>query len=337
MNSVLQPGRKRRRRAPRILAALAVLLAPLAVVAAVHLSSTGADEEGRSRPAPLLPVAAGPAPGARSSLPREPSPLVEPPPAAEVPLTGVDAFHLRLRKPPRAAMVFDVGSGEVLWRRRPLTALPVASLTKIMTAIVVTEEAGARERVKITRAALRYRGSGVGLLPKGKRVRLETLLNGLMLVSGNDAAIALAVHVGGSERAFVGMMNARARQLGLRCTRFADSHGLSARNRSCARDLAVLTRVAMAERRIRRVVRRRQVSFRFPVKGGRLFLNGHNPLIRMGYRGAIGLKTGYTNAAGRCFVGVARRRGRTLAVVLLNSPNPLKHAPRLLDEGFRRG
>ena len=99
----------------------------------------------------------------------------------------------------------------------------------------------------------------------------------------------------------------------------------------------MLTRLAMANRRIARIARRRQVSFRFPIKGGHIFLSGHNPLIRAGYRGAIGLKTGYTEKAGRCFVGVARRNGRTLGVVLLNSPNPLKHAAALLNEGFARG
>ena len=90
----------------------------------------------------------------------------------------------------------------------------------------------------------------------------------------------------------------------------------------------------MATHRITRIVRRSQVSFRFPIKGKRLFLAGHNPLIRAGYRGAIGLKTGFTDEAGRCFVGVARRHGRTLAVVLLNSPNPLKHGAKLLNMGF---
>jgi D-alanyl-D-alanine carboxypeptidase len=132
-------------------------------------------------------------------------------------------------------------------------------------------------------------------------------------------------------------MKRRARRLGLRCTRFASAHGLEAGNRSCARDLAVMTRLAMKQPRIRRIARRRQVSFRFPIKGKRLFLSGHNPLIRTGYPGAIGLKTGFTSAAGRCFVGVARRRGRTLAVVLLNSANPARHAAKLLDLGFARG
>jgi D-alanyl-D-alanine carboxypeptidase len=96
----------------------------------------------------------------------------------------------------------------------------------------------------------------------------------------------------------------------------------------------VLARLAMTTRRIRRIVRRSSVTFRFPVKGGRIVLPGHNPLIRAHYRGAIGLKTGFTDPAGRCFVGVAKRNGRTLAAVLLDSPNPLKHSARLLNLGF---
>src|ERR671915_899260 len=212
----------------------------------------------------------------------------------------------------------------------------MASLTKIMTALLVVEQSRPNDPVRITRAALRYTGSGIGLLPRGKRVRRETLINGLLIVSGNDAAIALAVHVSGSERRFVRLMNRRAREWGLECTRFASSHGLEAGNRSCARAVAVLTRMARAKERIRRIARRRQVAFRFPIKGGKLYLTGHNPLMRLGYRGAVGLKTGYTNEAGRCFVGVARRGGRRLGVVLLNSRDPSRHAPKLLDAAFAR-
>jgi D-alanyl-D-alanine carboxypeptidase (penicillin-binding protein 5/6) len=334
-----RPRRRHRRRLPHLVATLALLVAPVGVAAAAYL---GLADDGDSRGSTALPLATG-APPARELLeqtaprtPREPGPLVQGKPVPDIPLTGVDAFYVQLRRPPRAGLVFDLDSGDALWRRRPLRVLPMASLTKIMTALLVVERTKPDERVRITKAALDYTGSGIGLLPKGKRVRLETLMNGLLLVSGNDAAIALAVHVSGSERRFVRLMNRRARQWGLGCTRFASSHGLERGNRSCARDLAVMTRMAMSRPRIRRIARRRQVAFRFPIKGGKLYLTGHNPLMRLGYRGAMGLKTGYTSEAGRCFVGVARRGGRRMGVVLLNSRDPSLHAPKLLDAAFAR-
>jgi serine-type D-Ala-D-Ala carboxypeptidase (penicillin-binding protein 5/6) len=329
---ILQGGR-RRSRAGRLLAILAILAAPAGVAAAALLSF--GDSDGRGAASPPLAVGSPPVAPAPEA-PREPAPLIQGEPTPAVPLSGVDAFHVRLRRPPRAGLVFDVDTGDVLWRHRPLLVLPMASLTKIMTALLVVERSHPNDPVRITKAALNYSGSGIGLLPRGRRVRLETLLNGLLIVSGNDAAIALAVHLAGTERRFVAMMNKRAADWGLECTHFASSHGLEDGNRSCPRDLAVLTRLAMAEPRIRRIVRRAQVDFRFPIKGRRLYLYGHNPLIRLGYPGAIGLKTGYTVAAGRCFVGVARRNGRTLGVVLLNSRDPAKHAPKLLNAAFAR-
>jgi D-alanyl-D-alanine carboxypeptidase len=304
----------------RRLAVLALILAPLAVGAAGYLTLV---HDGGSSAAALPPKADA-----------APHPASMRPPAPPVHLDGVDAFHMGLRKPPRAGLVFEVSTGEVLWRHDPLQVMPIASLTKIMTALIVVERTRPSEPVRITQAALEYTGSGVGMLPKGRRVRAEALLNGLMIVSGNDAAIALAVHVAGDERRFVALMNRRARRWGLDCTRFASSHGLEPGNRSCARDLAVMTRLAMRRERIRRVARRSQAELRFPIEGGKLYLTGHNPLMRLGYPGAIGLKTGYTDEAGRCFVGVARHRGRTLGVVLLGSRDPSRHAPKLLDAGF---
>jgi D-alanyl-D-alanine carboxypeptidase len=326
-------GGRRRSRAGRLLALLAILAAPLAVAGAAYFSFAG--DEGRGATALPLAVGAPPTPAAPEA-PRESAPLIESEPTPAVPLSGVDAFHVDLRRPPRAGLVFDVDTGDVLWRERPALVLPIASLTKIMTALLTVERSHPNDPVRITKAALNYSGSGVGLLPRGKRVRLETLLNGLLIVSGNDAAIALAVHLAGTERRFVGMMNRRAHDWGLDCTHFASAHGLEDGNRSCARDLAVLTRLAMAEPRIRRIVRRRQVVFHFPIKGHKLYLYGHNPLMRLGYPGTIGLKTGYTNAAGPCFVGVVRRGGRTLGIVLLNSRNPAKHATKLLNAAFAR-
>jgi serine-type D-Ala-D-Ala carboxypeptidase (penicillin-binding protein 5/6) len=338
--------RRRRGRVSALLATLALLAAPVAVAGAAYIAFAPGDDPFESPPVTLAVGSSSAAAGSRPSgqaapdapeEPREPAPLIEGEPVPSIPLGGVDAFRIDLRKPPRAGLVFDLDTGEVLWRRRPLRVVSVASLTKIMTALVTVDRSEPDDPVRITPAALRYEGSAIGLLPEGRRVRLETLLNGLLIVSGNDAAIALAVHVSGTQRRFVALMNRRAREWGLECTHFVSAHGYEDGNRSCARDLAVLTRLAMAEPRIRRIARRRQVAFHFPIKGGKLYLTGHNPLMRLGYPGAVGLKTGYTDSAGRCFVGVARRAGRRLGVVLLNSRDPAKHAPKLLDAGFAEG
>src|SRR5215218_1140595 len=251
-------GRSSRSKLTRVIAIVAIVAAPVGVAAAAIASFGGGGTSG-ARGVPLAvgspPVAAAPTEPRASD-----AALIEADPVPQVPLAGVDAFHVRLRKPPRAGLVFDVDTGEVLWRRRPLMVLPMASLTKIMTALLAVERGRPDDPVPITPAALHYSGSGVGLLPRGRRVRFETLLNGMLIVSGNDAAIALAVHLGGNERRFVALMNERAAQWGLDCTHFASSHGLEDGNRSCARDLAVMTRLAMAEPRIRRIVRRRQVD-----------------------------------------------------------------------------
>jgi serine-type D-Ala-D-Ala carboxypeptidase (penicillin-binding protein 5/6) len=256
---------------------------------------------------------------------------------ASVALEGRDAFRARFRRPPRGALVFDVGTGEVLWRRDPLRTRPVASLTKVMTALLVATSTRPRERVRIPAAALRYEGRGVGVLKRGRRVTVDALLAAALITSANDASIALAHHVGGSVRGFARLMNERARLLGLRCTRFVSPHGLGRRNRSCPADLAALTRLAMAERRIAEPARLAYTQIRAPVRGKRLYLATTNPLLATGYRGTVGLKTGYTQAAGRCLIAVVRRGARTLGVVLLGSPNPGEQAKRLVEAALRRG
>jgi D-alanyl-D-alanine carboxypeptidase (penicillin-binding protein 5/6) len=276
-------------------------------------------------------------PAPESAIARQlpPAPPFSP---ASVALEGDDAFRLRFRlRPPRAGIVFDLATGEVLWRRRPLEPRPVASLTKVMTALVVTTMARPRDRVRIRADALRYTGRSVGVLKRGKRVPAEALLSAAVITSANDAAIALAHHVGGSVRGFVQLMNERARVLGLGCTHFVSPYGGANGDRSCAADLAALTRLAMAERRIAAVARVPYTQIPAPVKGKRLYLPTTNPLLAAGYRGTIGLKTGYTAAAGRCLIAVVRRGKRTLAAVLLDSPNPGEQAKRLLEKAFRAG
>lgn len=238
------------------------------------------------------------------------------------------------KDPPRAGLMFDVGSGAILWERHPDRELPIASLTKMMTAWLIVNRHRPDERVLISKAATRTGGSMVGVLPAGKRVRLEALLKGLLLVSGNDAATALAEHDAGTVARFVDRMNDAAKRLGLSCTRFSSPHGLIDRgNHSCPRDLALLARADLAEPRISGIARTDHVRLPFPIKGGFLDLWNNNPFIRAGERGITGLKTGYTDASGRCYVTTAERGGRELGVILLDAPNPLEQVPKLLDLG----
>ena len=246
-----------------------------------------------------------------------------------------DPVQVDFKRPPRSGLLFDLDTGEVLWRRLPARVLPIASLTKMMTALIVVQRSRPDDMVRVTKEALAYKGSGIGLLPKGKRVKLETMLNGLLLPSGNDAAIALAQRVSGTVARFVVRMNEHAADLGLQCSRFSSPDGFEdAGNHSCAIDLAALARAVLDQPRLARIVRRRHALLPFPIKGGHLWLNNNNPLLRTGYPGAIGVKTGYTDAAGRCLVAAAARNGRRLGVVLLHSPDPGKQAAQLLDRGF---
>jgi D-alanyl-D-alanine carboxypeptidase len=205
----------------------------------------------------------------------------------------------------------------------------------MMTALIVVTRMRASARVLITRQAIHFSGSGVGLLPLGKRVRALALLYGLLLPSGNDAAIALAQHVAGTQGRFVAMMNAAARSMGLACTHFSTVSGILDRdNHSCASDLALLAHHVLEHPLLARIVATRSAALPFPIKGGKLYLYNNNPLLELGYRGADGVKTGYTVAAGQCLVATARRGRKWLGVVLLNSQNPWDQATRLLDRGF---
>jgi serine-type D-Ala-D-Ala carboxypeptidase (penicillin-binding protein 5/6) len=167
-------------------------------------------------------------------------------------------------------------------------------------------------------------------------VRLDTMLYGLMLPSGNDAAIALAQYLAGSVKSFIARMNARAAELGMGCTRYSSPSGYyDEGNFSCAADLAMLAHVDLAQARIARVVHTYSAALPFPIKGGKLFLYNNNPLLIYKYPGTTGLKTGWTVAAGRCLVATAERGGVRLGVVLLDSADPGTQARQLLDRGFQ--
>jgi len=161
------------------------------------------------------------------------------------------------------------------------------------------------------------------------------MLYGLMLPSGNDAAVALAQHVAGGIPQFVQRMNVEAARLGMGCTHYSSPSGFyDAGNFSCAADLAMLAHVDLAQPRIARVVHTYSAVIPFPIRGGRLYLYNNNPLLIYHYPGVTGLKTGYTLHAGRCLIATAERHGVKLGVVLLNSPEPGTQARQLLDRGF---
>jgi D-alanyl-D-alanine carboxypeptidase len=194
--------------------------------------------------------------------------------------------------------------------------------------------------VKVSRNAAQTQGSATGLLPRGRKVPLEALLQALILISANDAAVALAEHDGGSVPRFIKEMNAQARAMGLTCTHFTTPNGLRDRgNYSCPRDLAALARADLANKRIARIAETRYAKPRFPIRGKHLYLTNNHYFLQRGLIGVpgaqvTGLKTGFTDAAGSCYVTTARLGSQHLGLVLLHSPSPLTQVPALLRAGF---
>lgn len=217
----------------------------------------------------------------------------------------------------RAALVMDAETGEVLYRRRPDAELPIASTTKLMTALLALERTRLRDRI----AAVSYRPapaeSIIGLKP-GERLTVRDLLYGLLLGSANDAAAAIAEGVGGSESGFVRLMNMRARQLGLSHTRYANPVGLDdPGNYSSALDLALLARELRERSVFRRIVDTQQAELRSGATDRRVTTR-NTLLLRNGF--VNGVKTGHTLQAGWCLVGSATRRGVELISVVLGAP-----------------
>jgi D-alanyl-D-alanine carboxypeptidase (penicillin-binding protein 5/6) len=305
----------------------ALALALLATVAAAGCGSSDDTATTKIGGAPHEPLQVANGPVA-------PSPGTSP---LTLALTGTpDPVQITFGKPPRSGVLFDLDTGKVLWRKDPTRILPIASVTKMMTALVVVDHVQQGAKVKVTKEALAYQGSGVGVLPKGKWVGLSAMLYGLLLPSGNDAAIALAQRTAKTVPKFIQMMNERAQEMGLTCTRYSTPSGFTDRgNHSCAADLAVEARAILDEPRIARIVKRRSAILPFPIKGGKLYLYNHNPLLQQRYPGTLGIKTGFTDAAGRCLVAAVERNGHRLGVVLLHSPDPGGQAEKLLDRGFR--
>ena len=215
----------------------------------------------------------------------------------------------------RAVLVADGPTGEILYEEDADRRVAIASITKLMTALVTLERAKPAETVKVRSSAAAVGESTIGL-ESGERLRVRDLLAAALIQSANDAAFALAAHVGkGSVGRFVRLMNAKARELGLDDTSFTRPDGLDARGHySTARDVLVLARAAMKEPVIRRLVRLRTAE----IAGGRTLSTWNDLLGR--FRGVLGVKTGHTDRADWCQVAAARRDGATVYAVVLGSP-----------------
>ena len=226
----------------------------------------------------------------------------------------------------RGAVVIDADTGETLFEQNADSRLPMASTTKIMTALVALGE-GDLDRVYIVKPEYAAVEGSSMYLKAGETLSLRDTLYGLMLASGNDAAVAIAGECGGMT-AFVGKMNAKAAELGLMDTHFDNPNGLpSDTHYTTAHELAKITAAALKDPVFRQIVSTKSCT----VSGHAL--SNHNRLLSM-YDGAIGVKTGYTRAAGRCLVSAAERNGRTIIAVTLNDPNDWNDHMEMLDAGF---
>jgi D-alanyl-D-alanine carboxypeptidase len=315
---------------------LVVVMLAGAAIACVSVLSRDQTSSGsvRTRPVERLTTPIVQTPPVQAEV----GPLPDPPGAARVDLARPSLLaYLRLSPAPAAGLAFDLADGRVLWRRGATRIRPIASLTKLMTGLLAVERFGPSNRVRIPQAALKVSVTHMGGLRPGRHVRAEVLLQGLMIASGNDAAVALAIGGAGSERAWVQRMNRRARLLGLTCTHFADASGLDPRDRSCPADIAALAERAMAEPRLQRIARRPYARV-WPGAGRRITLYSTNHLLRQRYPGAIGLKTGYTLSAGHCLVAIIQRGPRRIGIVLLGSKtDAFMDARRIARELARAG
>ncbi|MBW7473496.1 D-alanyl-D-alanine carboxypeptidase [Paenibacillus oenotherae] len=233
----------------------------------------------------------------------------------------------------KAAALIDVESGRLLYSDEGDKQMKIASLTKIMTAIVAIEHGKLSDKVKTSKRAAGKEGSSI-YLKLGEEMSLHNMLYGLMLRSGNDAATAIAEHVGGSEEGFVHLMNEKARMLGLENSQFKNPHGLDAEGHySSANDLAKLTAYALRNRIFKEIVKTKIKTAPNPNEEWDYKWKNKNKMLTM-FEGADGVKTGFTKQAFRCLVSSATRNNQQLAVVTLNDGDDWVDHQKLLNWGF---
>lgn len=246
---------------------------------------------------------------------------------------GIFAEDICPRVSAESAIVIEASGGNVIFEKDADTRRPMASTTKIMTALVALEAGDTSREVTVPSGAVGIEGSSV-YLETGDKLSLDDLVWALMLESANDAAAAIAINVAGSVDAFAELMNAKAKEIGLENTHFTNPHGLdNEEHYTTARDLAKLAAHALSNQKFREIVS----TYRHNITVGdetRYLLN-HNKMLRL-YDGAIGVKTGYTKRSGRCLVSAAERNGVTLVAVTLNAPDDWRDHMAMLDYGFTK-
>ena len=243
--------------------------------------------------------------------------------------TGVSAFS---GTSAHSAILIEAGGGDVIYESNADERLPMASTTKIMTALCAIESRSLTDKVKVSPAAVGVEGSSV-YLTAGEELTMEDLLYALMLQSANDAAAAIAIEVSGSIEAFAELMNARARSLGLENTHFANPHGLDNEDHyTSAHDLAAITAAALKNETFRTIVSTYKHTIPNSDGGVRVLVN-HNRLLRT-EDNVIGVKTGFTKRSGRCLVTAAERNGVTVIAVTLSDPDDWRDHAAMLEYGL---
>jgi D-alanyl-D-alanine carboxypeptidase (penicillin-binding protein 5/6) len=235
----------------------------------------------------------------------------------------------------QAALLMDPVNGQVLYEKNADERIYPASTTKILTAIIAIESGKMDEKVTIPLEASLVEGSAIGL-QEGERIPLGDLLYALMLNSGNDSAVAIAYHLGGSIDGFTGIMNKKAAAIGAVNTHFNNPNGLpDSSHYSTARDMALIARYAMQNPEFRDIVATKVKNIERNDPEAQTYLGNHNKML-WNYDGAIGIKTGYTDDAGQCLVTAAARGGRELLAVVMKSEgaNIWTDSTSLLDYGF---
>jgi len=233
----------------------------------------------------------------------------------------------------RSAILIDSTSGRILYKKNAYERLPMASTTKIMTGLLACESGKFDEYVKVSPFASGTEGSSLWL-EAGQRISLENLIYGLMLKSGNDAAVAIAEHLAGSVDAFALLMNQRAKEIGIKNTEFENPHGLDSENHyTTAYDLSMIAREALKNEKFAQIVSTKKYLIRENNGEWSRSLKNHNKLLWL-YEGCNGVKTGYTKKCGRCLVSSAKRDGTQLICVTLSASDDWNDHSYLLDYGF---